>query len=83
MPTLKAYCGLMMRYAEDENDEAGRFRTLDDVYKRIGELTGTQVSSEEDVEALRSALEKENDDTFILIYEIEEFTKSQEDDFFD
>lgn len=66
---------LDMRYSEDEDDEAGSFRTLEDVYKRIEELTGTKVSSEEDVETLRSALEEENDDTFILIYEIEEIPR--------
>ncbi len=66
---------LDMRYSEDEDDEAGSFRTLEDVYKRIEELTGTKISSEEDVEALRSALEEKNDDTFILIYEIEEIPR--------
>ncbi|TFU93465.1 BspA family leucine-rich repeat surface protein [Barnesiella sp. WM24] len=64
-----------MRYSEDEDDEAGSFRTIEDVYKRIEELTGTKISSEEDVEALRSALKEKNDDTFILIYEIEEIPR--------
>ena len=73
---------LDMRYSEDEDDETGSFRTLEDVYKRIEELTGTQVSSEEDVEALRSALEEKNDDTFILIYEIEDIQKCESCDFF-
>ena len=63
---------LDMRYAEEENDEAGSFRTLKDVYKRIEELTGTKVASMKDVDALRAALQEENEDTFILIYEIEE-----------
>lgn len=63
---------LEMRYAEDKDDEAGRFRTLKDVYKRIEELTGTKVTSKKDVEALLAALQEENEDTFILIYEIEE-----------
>lgn len=63
---------LDMRYDEDKNDEAGSFRTLKDVYKRIEELTGTKVTSKKDVDALRAALQEKNDDTFILIYEIEE-----------
>lgn len=63
---------LDMRYAEDKDDETGSFRTLKDVYKRIGEQTGTKVTSEEDVDALRAVLKEENDDTFIHIYEIEE-----------
>ena len=66
---------LDMRYKEYGDDEARSFRTLEDVYKRIEELTGTKISSEEDVEALRSALEEENDDTFIHIYKIEEISR--------
>lgn len=63
---------LDMRYAENENDEAGSFRSIEDVYKRIEELTGTKVTSEDDVNALRAVLQEKNCDTFILIYEIEE-----------